>query len=103
MHQILYNMISTNYLNTKAFDYIDPRGENIAYISWEIRAYYKCTLNSTPVHFFSGRDMIFNLASIIYWRVITVIKQQQFDIDNACKNATSVRHDCAVGKFSICG
>ena len=52
MHQILYNMISTNYLNTKAFDYIDPRGENIAYISWEIRAYYKSTLKSTPVLFF---------------------------------------------------
>ena len=41
--------------------------------------------------------MIFNLASVVYWRVITNNKWQKVDIDNSQKNARQVTHDYAVG------
>ena len=34
-----------------------------------------------------GKDMIFNLASVVDWRVVTVAKQRQIDIDNFRENA----------------
>ena len=44
-----------------------------------------------------GRDIIFNLASVIYWRVITAAKHRQVDIVNVQENAKRVTHDYAVG------
>ena len=41
--------------------------------------------------------MIFNLASVVNWKVNTAKNQLQVDIDNACKNDKRVRHDYAVG------
>ena len=39
-----------------------------------------------------GRDMLFNLTSLIDWRVVTAKKQRKVDIDNVCKNSRRVRH-----------
>ena len=41
--------------------------------------------------------MIFNLASVIYWQVITTEKQQQVVIDNFQENAWRVKYDYAIG------
>ena len=41
--------------------------------------------------------MVFNLASVVYWRVVTAAKQQQVDIDNFQENARWVTHDYAIG------
>ena len=41
--------------------------------------------------------MLFNLASVIYWRVVTSVKQHQVDIDNFIENYRQVTHDYAVG------
>ena len=38
MHKVILNMLVTKDLDKKSFDYIDPLGENTAYISWAIRA-----------------------------------------------------------------
>ena len=32
-----------------------------------------------------GRDMLFNLASVVDWRVVTAAKKRQVDIDNVRK------------------
>ena len=46
-----------------------------------------------------GKDMIFNLASVVDWRVVTVAKQRQIDIDNFRENAKWVSHDYAIGDW----
>ena len=38
VHQLILNMLVTKYLDNKFFDYIDPCGETLASIAWEIRA-----------------------------------------------------------------
>ena len=40
--------------------------------------------------------MIFNLASVFDWQVITTRKHQKFDIDNVRKIAKQVRHNYKV-------
>ena len=40
--------------------------------------------------------MIFNVASVVDWKVITSEKQQQVDIDNVWENARRVTHDYAI-------
>ena len=37
---------------------------------------------ATPDQDIFGRDMLFNLASVVDWRVVTAAKQRQLDIDN---------------------
>ena len=41
--------------------------------------------------------MLFNLASVIAWQVITAAKQRQVDIDNVRENNKRVTHDYAIG------
>ena len=68
-------MLVTKDLNNKVFEYIDPSGENLASIAWAIRASYHCTIMATPGQAGFGRDMLFNLASVLNWRVATAEKQ----------------------------
>ena len=75
MHQVILNMIVTKDFDNKAFDHIDPWGETIAYIAWVIRASNHITIMSTSGQAVFGRDMIFKLALVIYWRVITTANQ----------------------------
>ena len=82
VHQVILNILVTKDLDKKVFDHIDPSGENLTSIEWSIRAYYHCTIMTTPGQAVFVRDMIFNLASVVDWRVITAVKQQQVDIYN---------------------
>ena len=41
--------------------------------------------------------MLFNLESVVDWRVVTAENQSQIDIDNVRENANRVTHDYAVG------
>ena len=41
--------------------------------------------------------MIFNISSVIDWRVITAGKHQQVGIDNVQENARRVTHDYTIG------
>ena len=58
-------MIVTKYLYNKIFNYIDPWGENLAYIVWSIMASYHCTIHPKLVQYVFGRDMIFNLTPVV--------------------------------------
>ena len=69
VHQVILNMLVTKDLHNKVFDYISPWGETIEYIAWSIRASYYCAIMATPVQVVFDRDMLFNLASVIDWRV----------------------------------
>ena len=51
---------------------------------------------ATPGQAFFGRDMLFNLTSVIDWRVATAAKQRQVDIDNVRENDKRFTHDYAI-------
>ena len=62
MHQVILNMLATQDLYNKVFDYIYPWGETLSYIAWTIRASYHSTIQATPGQYVFDRDMIFNIA-----------------------------------------
>ena len=87
----------TKDLDIKVFDYIDPCGETIAYIAWEIRASYHHNILVTPGQAGFVKDILFNLASVVDCLVVTAIKQCQVHIDNVRENAKRVTHDYTIG------
>ena len=82
LHQVILNMLVTKYPDKKVFEHIDTWGETLAYIAWEIRASYHLTIMATPVQTIVGRYMLFNLASVVDWRVATAANQRKVDTDN---------------------
>ena len=84
-------MLVTNDLDNKAFDYINPWGETLAYIAWAIRDSYHHTILASPGQAVFGRYMLFNLASVVDWRVLTAAGQHQVDIDNIRENPVKSR------------
>ena len=96
MHKVILHMIVTKDLDNKVFDYIDPWGETLACIEWAIMDSYNCTIQATPDQDVFGRDMIFNLVSVLDWRVINTENQRQVDIDNARENSGQVIHDYSI-------
>ena len=44
-----------------------------------------------------GRYILFNLALVIDWWVLTAAKQRQVEIDNVRENSKQVTHDYAIG------
>ena len=73
--------------------YIVPWGGTLASVAWAIRAYYHYTLGFPPGQAVFGRDILFNLTSIVDWSVVTARKQWKVDIDHVQKTARQVRHD----------
>ena len=95
-------MIVTKNLDNKVFDYIDSWGETLAYIALVIRASYHFTIMVTPGQAVFGRDILFNLASFIDWRVATAVKQRQVDIYNVRETVKQFTHDHTIGdRFSV--
>ena len=90
-------MLVTKDLDNKLFGYIYTWGETLAYMACAIRASYHRTFGSKPVQDVFGWDILFNLASFLYWWVINTKKQRQLDIDNVQGNASKFTHDYAVG------
>ena len=97
VHQVILNIISTKDLDNKVFNHIDSWCKTLSYISWVIRTSYKHTILATPVQAVFGRDVLFDLASAVDFRVVTDVKQQQVDIDNFRVNDRQVTHDYAIG------
>ena len=96
VHQVILNMLVTKYLDNKVFDYIHTCGETLESIALAIRASYHRTIMYTPGQAVFGRDMLFNLVSVVDWRVATAGKQRQLDTDNVRGNAKRVIHDYAI-------
>ena len=51
----------------------------------------------TPGQDVFGKDILFNLAAVVDWRVVTAAKQRQEDIDNVIENTKWVTHDYTIG------
>ena len=93
MHQLILHMPVTKYLDKKLFNYIDPWYETLSSIAWAIRASCYCTNMNTLVQAIYDREMILNLASVVYWQVITAVKKQKGGIDNIQENARRLTND----------
>ena len=97
LHQVILNMIVTKDLDNKVFGYMDSWGETLAYIASNIRDSYHHTIMDPPVQAVFGRDILFNLAWVVDWRVATAANQHQVDIDNVRENVKQFTHDYATG------
>ena len=65
-------MLLTKNLKEQELDYIDPFGEILASIAWAVRASYNSATNATPAQLVFGRDMLFNLKTLINWKELTI-------------------------------
>ena len=52
---------------------------------------------ATPGQAVFGRDVLFNLTSVVDWQVVTAENQRQVDIDNFRENTRKVTHDYKIG------
>ena len=93
VHRVILNMLSTKDLDNKVYEHIDPWSETLSYITWSIRAYYCCTIMTTLGQSVFGRYMLFNLTSVVDWRVLTAVNQRQVEIDNVRENAKRFTYD----------
>ena len=82
VHQVILNMIVTKDIDNKVFNHINPWGKTLAYIALVIRASYNITIMATPGQAVFGRDMQFNLESVVYWQVVTTTKKRKVYIHN---------------------
>jgi EamA domain-containing membrane protein RarD len=86
-------MIKTQQLEDQVLDYINPFGEFLASIAWAIRSSYHRMLEATPAQLVFGRDMIFNIKTVVNWNLIQKRKQSQVDIDYSRENKCHVACD----------
>ena len=77
-------MLVTKYPENKIFYHIDVDswGGTLASIARAIRASCHYSVMATPGQVVFGIDVIFNLTSIVDYRVLTTVNQQQTCIDN---------------------
>ena len=98
IHQVIDSMIKTQPLEDQVLDYINPFGEFLASIAWAMRSSYHRTLEATPAQLVIGRDMIFNIQTVVYWDLLCKRKQSQVDFDNMRENKRRVAFDYKVGQ-----
>ena len=89
-------MLVTKDIDNKVFNCIDPYSETLAYKVLEIRASYHHTIMNTPGQAVFGIDILFNLASVIYWRVANSVKDIQVDIGNVRENSKKITHNYVI-------
>ena len=98
IHQVLRHMFLTKNLKERTLDYVDPFGDILASVAWAIRASYNSATDSTPAQNVFGRDMLFNIASMVNWKELSLRKQTQVDQSNARENSKRVDFDYEVGQ-----
>jgi hypothetical protein len=98
IHQVLRNMFLTKNLKERTFDYIDPFGDILASIAWAVRASYNSSTNKTPAQLVFGRDMMFNLTSLVNWKELSIKKQRDVDKANLRENRKRIDYDYEVGQ-----
>ena len=52
---------------------------------------------ATPDQAVFGKYVLFNLASVVGWQVVTAANQRQVDIDNVRENTRKFTHDYKIG------
>ena len=84
--------------NFRKFDNIDPFGSILASVAWAIRASYNSTTQATPAQLVFGRDMMFNISSLVNWKDLSLRKQHLVDKANLQENNKRVDFDYEIGQ-----
>ena len=97
IHQVLRHMLLTKNLQEDVLDYIDPFGSILSSVAWAVRSSYNNNINATPAQAVFGRDMMFNLATLVNWKEISLKKQKLIDKANLTENKKRIDYDYQVG------
>ena len=97
IHQVLRNMLLTKNLPEETFDYLDPFGHILASVAWAVRASYNSSTDATPAQLVFGRDMMFNLQTLVDWKELSLKKQQTTDVANLRENKNRIDYDYQIG------
>ena len=98
VHQVVRHMFLTKNFKEKTFDNIDPFGAILSSVAWAIRASFNTSTQATPAQLVFGRDMMFNLTSLINWKELMIRKQQLVDQANLRENAKRIDFDYKIGQ-----
>ena len=98
IHQVICHMFLTKNFKETIFDYIDPFGSILASVAWAIHASYNSATQATPAQLVFGRDMMFNISSLVNWKDLSIRKQQLVDKANLRENNKRIDFDYKVGQ-----
>ena len=74
LHQVMRHMLMTKNLQEEVLDYLDPFGPTLSSIAWAICSSYNNTTDATPAQLVFGRDMMFNLKTLVNWKELSLRK-----------------------------
>ena len=86
-------MLLTKNLAEDTLDYIDPFGSILASVAWAVRSSYNNTTDATPAQLVFGRDMIFNLSTLVNWKELSIRKQALVDKNTLRENKKRIDYD----------
>ena len=98
IHQVIRHMFLTKIFKETIFDNIDPFGSILASVAWAIRASYNITTQATPAQLVFGRDMMFNISSLVNWKELSIRKQHLVDKANLRENNKRIDYDYKIGQ-----
>ena len=93
IHQVLRSTFLTKNLKEQELDYLDPFGEILASVAWAVRASYNSATDATPIQLVFGRDMLFDLKTLVNWKELSIRKQKLVDKANLRENKNKVDFD----------
>ena len=97
IHQVLRHMLLTKNLIEETLDYVDPFGSILSSVAWAVRSSYNNTTNATPAQLVFGRDMMFNLSTLVNWKELSLRKQALVDKANLRENKKRIDYDYQAG------
>lgn len=80
------HVLLTKNLQEEILDYIDPFRSILASVAWAICSSYNNTTEATPAQLVYGRDMIFNLFTLVNWKELSLRKQRLINKANILEN-----------------
>ena len=89
-------MLLTKNLQEEVLDYFDPFGSILSSIAWAVRSSYNNTTDATLAQVVFGRDMMFNLTTLVNWKELSIRKQSLVDKANLRENSKRVDYDYQV-------
>ena len=89
-------MLLTKNLQEQVLDYLNLFGSNLSSVAWAARSSYNNTINATPAQTVFGRDMMFNLTTLVNWKELSLKKQQLVDKANLRENKKRIDYDYQV-------
>ena len=93
IHQVLRYMLLTKNLADDTLDYINPFGSILASVAWAVRSSYNNTTDATPAQLVFGRDMMFNLSTLVNWKELSIRKQALVDKNTLRENRKRIDYD----------